>query len=72
MAITLPLSVWSCQKSDALVLLIKDAKAIQKKSVEQQTEERQNAAFQKLGTFKTQEEYRKYVADLSNEETATE
>lgn len=67
-ALALPLSVWSCQKSDALTILIKDAKEIQKKTVEQETQERQDAAFNRLGSFKTYEEYQKYVAEVSNQD----
>ena len=65
-ALTLPLTVWSCQKSDALQQLVNDAKDIEKKTIEQQTEERQHEVFNRLSQFKTQEEFQAYVAEVSN------
>ena len=59
----------SCGKSeDPVKKLVIEAKKIQEKTTpEKQSEDRQTAIWQKLGKFKTMEEYRKYVAEISNE-----
>lgn len=59
----------SCGRSeDPVKKLVIEAKKIQEKTTpEKQTEDRQTAIWQKLGKFKTMEEYQKYVAEISNE-----